>query len=235
MATYAKKFNAANKGKYGFIMDVGNAYYTIIFTTSDGNRLFGPNGNDTKNTNINSDKSIKGMKFFQSLRASLNVPSADLTTSVADAAFQAGNAAMYITGLWNVVPFTNAKVDFGVAPLPSLPGDKTPAASFSGTRAMFVSAYSNHPKEAADFAAYLLSPEMQQLRFKITGALPSTSVKVDSPFTAGFLKQLEYAFPMPSIPQMSAYWEAMNNASKNIWDGADIKKELDACNAAILK
>ena len=235
LAAFAKKFNAANSGKYGFIMDVGNAYYTIIFTTSDGNRLFGPSGTDTTATNINSDKSIKGMKFFQSLKGSLNVPSADLTTSVADAAFQAGTAAMHITGLWNVKPFKDAGVDFGVAPLPSLPGDKNPAASFSGTRAMFVSAYSDHPAEAAKFAAFLLTPEMQQLRFKITGALPSISTKVDSPYMGGFLKQLDYAFPMPSIPQMSAYWEAMNNASKNIWDGADVKKELDACNATILK
>lgn len=235
LAAWAKKFNAANPGKYGFIMDVGNAYYTIIFTTSDGNRLFGPSGTDTTATNINSEKSIKGMKFFQSLKSALNVPSADLTTSVADAAFQAGTAAMHITGLWNVKPFKDAGVDFGVAPLPSLPGDKNPAASFSGTRAMFVSAYSDHPKEAAQFAAFLLSPEMQQLRFKITGALPSINTKVDSPYMGGFLKQLDYAFPMPSIPQMGAYWEAMNNASKNIWDGADVKKELDACNAAILK
>lgn len=99
LAAFAKKFNAANPGKYGFIMDVGNAYYTIIFTTSDGNRLFGPSGTDTSSTNINSEKSIKGMRFFQSLKGSLNVPSADLTTSVADAAFAAGTAAMHITGL----------------------------------------------------------------------------------------------------------------------------------------
>lgn len=234
LVTFAKKFNSANPGKYAFIMDVGNAYYTIIFTTSDGNRLFGPNGNDITNTNINSDKSIKGMKFFQNLRSILNVPAADLTTSVADTAFSSGKAAMYITGLWNVVPFKNANIDFGVAPLPSLQGDKNPAASFSGTRAMFVSAYSDHPDEANLFAEFLISPEMQQLRFKITGALPAINIKVDSPYMAGFLKQLEYAFPMPSIPQMGAYWEAMGNASKNIWDGADVKKELDACNAAIL-
>ncbi|WP_304221386.1 maltose ABC transporter substrate-binding protein [Gracilinema caldarium] len=234
LVSFAKKFNSANPGKYAFIMDVGNAYYTIIFTTSDGNRLFGPSGTDITKTNINSDKSIKGMKFFQSLRTILNVPAADLTTSVADTAFSSGKAAMYITGLWNVVPFKNANIDFGVAPLPSLPGDKTPAASFSGTRAMFVSAYSDHPEEANLFAEFLVSPEMQQLRFKITGALPAINTKEDSPYMAGFLKQLDYAFPMPSIPQMSAYWEAMGNASKNIWDGADVKKELDACNAAIL-
>jgi len=76
---------------------------------------------------------------------------------------------------------------------------------------------------------------MQQRRFKLTKwAMPASDTKVDSPYMGGFLKQLEYAFPMPSIPKMASYWEAMNNASKNIWNGADVKTELDACNAAIL-
>ena len=34
---------------------------------------------------------------------------------------------------------------------------------------------------------------------------------------------------------MSAYWSAMNAASANIWDGADVQAELDAANAAILQ
>ena len=234
LAAWSKNFNAKNPGKYGFVMDVGSGYYTIVFTTADGNRLFGPSGTDTSNTNINSAASVKGMKFFQSLRSALNVPAADLDTSTADAAFQSGTAAMHITGLWNVKPFEDAGVDFGVTTLPALPGDKNPSSSFSGTRAMFVSAYTDHPDEANDFAAFLLTPEMQKLRFDCTGTVPSISVKVSSPYLDGFMKQLQYAFPMPSIPEMGNYWEAMNNASKNIWDGADVKKELDACNAAIL-
>ena len=79
-----------------------------------------------------------------------------------------------------------------------------------------------------------MTPEMQRLRFTITGAMPAINTEVDSPYIKGLLTQLNYAFPMPSIPQMGAYWEAMNNASKNIWDGADVTKELDACNNAIL-
>ena len=234
LAEWSKKFNKSNPGKYGFVMDVGSGYYTIVFTTADGNRLFGPSGTDTTNTNINSAASIKGMNFFQSMRSALDVPAADLDTSTADAAFQAGSAAMHITGLWNVVPFENAGIDFGVTTLPALPGDNQPCASFSGTRAMFVSAYSDHTEEANDFAAFLITPEMQKLRFDLTGTVPSISVEVSSPYLGGFMKQLDYAFPMPSIPEMGMYWEAMNNASKNIWDGADVKAELDACNAAIL-
>jgi arabinogalactan oligomer/maltooligosaccharide transport system substrate-binding protein len=234
LSTWVKDFNKNNPGKRGFVMDVGNAYYTIIFTTKDGNRLFGPSGTDTVNTNLNNASAVEGMKFFQSLRPMLNVPAADLQTSTADEAFKAGTAAMHITGLWNVVPFEEAGIDFGVAALPALPGETTPSASFSGTRAMFVSEYSDYPEEAAAFAEFLISPEMQQLRFNLTGAMPSINTTVSSKYMPGFLKQLDYAFPMPSIPAMGQFWEAMNNASKNIWDGADVQTELDACNNAIL-
>lgn len=230
---FCEGFNT--NGKHGLMFNVGDAYYSIIYTTNDNNRLFGASGSDTSNTNINSAASVEGMTFFKSLRSILDVPAADLTTSICDASFMAGTSAMHITGLWNVSQFKEAGINFGVAPIPSLPGQSTSPASFSGTRTMFVSAYSKNPDEANLFAEFLLTDEMQKLRFEITGALPSIiDIEVDSPYMAGFMKQLEYAFPMPSIPQMGKYWDAMNAASANIWDGANIQKELDACNAAIL-
>jgi arabinogalactan oligomer/maltooligosaccharide transport system substrate-binding protein len=232
MLAYMKSFNVP--GKYPFIMDAGSSYYSILFTTLGGNRLFGPDGMDTKNTNLNSEAAIAGMKFFQNMRSVLNIPAADITTSVADGAFQAGNAAMHISGPWNVMNFVNAGLDIGIAPLPSLPGESVPAASFSGTRMMFVSAYSDHPDEANDFGAFLVTPEMQRLRANITNTLPSIDTPIENPYAQGFIEQLNYAFPMPSIPPMAKFWDAMNAASANIWNGADVKTELDACNAVIL-
>jgi arabinogalactan oligomer/maltooligosaccharide transport system substrate-binding protein len=232
MLVYMKNFKTP--GKYPFIMDAGNAYYSILFTTKGGNRLFGSGGTDTQNTNLNSEAAVEGMKFFQDMRKVLNIPAADITTSVADGAFQAGNAAMHISGPWNVMNFINAGLDIGIAPLPSLPGEDTPAASFSGTRMMFVSAYSDYPDEANDFGAFLVTPEMQRLRADITNTLPSIDTPTDNPYAGGFVEQLKYAFPMPSIPPMAKFWDAMNAASANIWNGADVKTELDACNAVIL-
>ena len=234
LAEWTKAFNAKNSGKRGFVMDVGNGYYTILFTTAGGNRLFGTSGTDTSSSYLNTANAVNGMKLFQSLKDVLNVPAADLDTGNCDAAFQGGNAAMHITGPWNIKNFKDAGLNFGVAPLPALPGDKNPASSFSGTRAMFVSAYSDYPAEAADFAQFLISASMQQLRFDLTGAMPSIDTPVSNPYIGGFLKQLDYAFPMPSIPEMAKFWETMGNTSKNIWDGADAQTELDACNAAII-
>ena len=234
--SFSKEFNAANAGKYGFVMDVGNGYYTILFTTSQDNRLFGPDGTDTTNTNINSAASAAGMQQFVALRAALNVPAADLGTDTVDALFSSGDAAMHISGPWNVKNFTDAGIDFGVATLPALAGNSDPAASFAGIRTMYVSAYSDHADEAAACAEFLTTPEMQQLRADTTGALAASSsdITYENAVVSGFGDQMKYAFPMPSIPQMGKFWDAMNAASANIWNGADIQTELDAANSAIL-
>ena len=217
-----------------FIMDVANAFYTIMFSTSDGNRLFGPNGDDPSTPNMNTEASIAGFEFFQSLRQYLDVAAEDLGTADADAAFVGEVAAMHISGPWNVGPFNDEGIDFGVTTLPSLPGQNNPAVSFAGVRTMFVSAYTMHPVEAEAFAAFLLTPEMQQLRYEITGALPSIAMTMDNPQLQGFIDQLEYSFLMPSIPEMGVFWEALNAASQNIWNGGDVVTELNALQEALL-
>ncbi len=142
---------------------------------------------------------------------------------------------MHISGPWNVSAFTNAGLNFGVTTLPSLTAGGEPAASFSGTRGMFVSAYSNYPAEAALFGEFLISDEMQQLRYDDHRRTSiSMGITVESEYTNGFIAQLAYAFPMPSVPEMSAFWESANSASANIWDGADVQTELDALDAAIV-
>ena len=90
-------------------------------------------------------------------------------------------------------------------------------------------------EEAADFAKFLLTPEMQKLRFNLTQAMPAIDIKVESPSMDGFIKQLEYAVPMPLVSQMGKFWEALGNASGEIWMGGDISTAMDRCNAEILR
>lgn len=234
LVTWVKKFNSSHPGQYGFVMDVTNGYYSILFTTSNGNRLYGESGAESDHPNMNTPAAVKGLKFYQSLRSSLGLQNVELSTSACDGMFSSGNAAMHITGLWNVNTFEKAGIDFGVACIPSLPGESKPAASFSGTRGMFVTAASRHPKEASDFAAFMLTPEMQQLRFSLTGAMPAINTKVSSPYMPGFLEQLDYAFPMPSIPAMGKFWSETESTLRAIWNGEDVQTELDILNSKIL-
>ena len=38
LVTWVKNFNASHPGQYGFVMDVTNVYYSILFTTANGKR-----------------------------------------------------------------------------------------------------------------------------------------------------------------------------------------------------
>lgn len=234
LVLWVQNFNSDNPEKYGFVMDFFNAYYSIIFFTGNNNRLFGNDGNQENQTYLNTASAVKGVKFYQTLKDSLNFSKTELSTPICDGLFSSGNAAMHITGLWNIKNFENSKINFGIAPLPSLPGETTPAVSFSGTRGLFVSAYSKHPKEASDFAMFLTTPEMQKLMLEITGLLPSVNMNVSNEYTGAFLKQLEYSFPMPSIPAMGKFWDEIGKALFYIWQGADVQNELDTCNSRIV-
>lgn len=231
--TFAETFNSA--GKYAAIWNVSDSYYSPMFTGKSGNRLFGETGTDASKTYMNTAEAVEGMKEFQSMRDSLDVPAADIAdNSVCLAAFTSGNAAMYITGPWNVSECENANMNFGVTTLPALAGEDIPSASFAGARTLQISAYTDYPAEAQAFAEFCMSEEMQKERYAITGALPSIDIEVDSEYAQGFIAQLQYAYPTPSIPEMTGFWDSMKSACANIWDGADVQKELDACDKAVL-
>lgn len=221
-------------GQYGFVMDPTTGYYTIIFTTANNNRLFGVTGQDGKNTYLNTPEAVSGLKVMSDLASAVGISSTDLNSSIADDLFKSGKAAMEITGPWNASTFTEAGIDYGVTTLPCLPGEETPAVSFSGARLMFVSAFSEHQEEAALFAKFLLSDEMQKMRYEYLKCIPSVLIDTEDETISGFMEQLEFATPMPSIPQMNSFWASMGSASKNIWDGADVQSTMDSCNQAIV-
>jgi arabinogalactan oligomer/maltooligosaccharide transport system substrate-binding protein len=121
-----------------------------------------------------------------------------------------------------------------VATLPRLPGQSNPPASFSGIRAMYVSAFSNNPEEAHKFAAYLTTKEALLERYEITKQIPPhKDIKIEDDAHAGILAQFEFSKPMPSIPAMNNYWPAVGSAYANIWNGSDIKAELELAAEAI--
>lgn len=231
---FSKTFNAENPGKYGFVFNPSIYYAAPWAFSAPDNLLFGPDGTDTSTPNTNTPSTVAGMEEMVRLREVLDVPAADLDPASADSLFEGGQAAMHITGSWNISVFDAAGLDYGVATLPARAGSTTPAGSFLNSRTMFVSAYSNHPEEAQDFAAFLASPEMLDLAYKITGSIPSADIPIDNEASLGIVEQAKYAFATPGIPEMTGFWTAMDSAVTNIWDGAAIQPELDAATEVIL-
>ena len=228
--TFAQGWNDKAQNKYGLVWEVGNAYFNYIFMSGFGAPLFGPNGNDPKQHNVNSPNAITGLTYFQSLRQKmLNVPSGDVSGDFCNSSFTEGKAAMIITGPWKISDFSKTNLNYGIAPIPVFPGMTNPPASFSGLRLAFVSAYSDHAEIAQDFAKFLVSKPILERRFELTKQIPPRSdITISDELSQGILAQAQYATPMPTIPEMGKYWSAMGAAFANIWDGGNVTEKLNA-------
>lgn len=232
---FAKTWTDKSKNKYAIAWPVTDAYYDFMFYAGYGAQLFGPNGDDRNQHNLNSPEAIKGVQFFQQVRKQiLDVPSGDMTGDFVKSSFQEGTIPMVLGGPWDIAVYKEAGVNFGITTLPILPGAKDVPASFSGVRLAVVSAYSENPEEAKKFAEFLVSREELVKRFDITGQIPPRKdITVEDEWSQGILAQSQYAIPMPKITQIGTYWSAMGAAFANVWDGADPVDELNKAAAAM--
>lgn len=233
--SFAKTYNNKAEGKYALVWPVGDGYYGYMFMASFDAPLFGPNGDDRKQHNLNSPNAIKGLTFFQSLRKQiLDVPASDVSGDFCNAQFSEGKAAMIITGPWKITDFKKSGVDFGITTIPAFPGSNTPGKTFSGVRLAFVSSYSENPEQAKAFAKFITSKEMLEKRYEMTDQIPPRKdINATGELSKGIKAQLAYASPMPTIPQLGTYWSSMNSAYSGIWDGDDVRKDLNAAAAAM--
>lgn len=232
---FAKTWTDKSKNRYAIAWPVADAYYDFMFYAGYGAQLFGPNGDDRNQHNLNSPEAVKGVQFFQQVRKQiLDVPSGDMSGDFVKSSFQEGTIPMVFGGPWDIAVYKEAGVNFGITTLPILPGASAVPASFSGVRLAVVSAYSENPDEAKAFAEFLVSREELVKRFDITEQIPPRKdITVEDEWSQGILAQSQYAIPMPKITQIGTYWSAMGAAFANVWDGADPVEELNKAAAAM--
>ena len=233
--SYAQEWNVPVENKFALAWSVTDPYYSFMFLDSFGALLFGPNGDNPKQHNLNSPEAIEGMKYFQKLRnLVLNIPAADASRDFCHASFRSGASPMIITGSWKINEFKNAGMNFGLSTLPKFPGKDKPASSFSGVRLAFVSSYSEHPEEAKEFAKFITSKEMLQKRFEMTDQIPPRNdIQINDEYSKEIVNQLQYSKPMPTIIQLGRFWQCMGPAVSGIWDGDDVSKTMNIAAATM--
>ncbi|MFC0216041.1 maltose ABC transporter substrate-binding protein [Paenibacillus chartarius] len=232
IAEFAKTFNDKSKNRYAVMWENRSMYYNYAFIGTNGGYVFGKNGTDPEDIGLNNDGAVQAMKYFQGLKSILPVNTADTTYNVKTQLFQEGKLAYNIDGPWSSGSF-KGKVNFGVMPLPQLPGGKR-SVSFSGVRAYYVNSYTKYPNAAKLFAKFLTDKENALNNFKTTGTIPANKEAGEDPIiqydpiVSGFLEQFKESQPMPSIPEMANVWAPMEGAIGAIWnDQADVKTSLD--------
>ncbi len=122
-----------------------------------------------------------------------------------------------INGPWAFQPYEAAGINYGVAPLPTLPDGK-PMSSFLGVKGYVVSTWSKDKALAQQFIEFINQPKYVKTRYIATREIPPLVALMDDPVIKGDQKasavavQAARASAMPGIPEMGEVWAPANAA-----------------------
>lgn len=222
MLSFCESFPANFPDKYGFLFQSNAVYYTQMFMTNDNNKLMTGPGK----TGFMTNSAISGMELLQKFIPHLPDNSIEMTLTDCEELFLNDSAAILVDGSWFISEADASEVDYGVAPLPSFTEDGSPALSLAGVRGMFVYSKTKHPDEAAAFAKFLTTKEMQELRMELTGALPSANISVNNEITEAFIEQLQHSYLLPNSSDMKNFWAYSGQFCEDIWSGQNVDTAL---------
>ncbi|TSB46059.1 maltose ABC transporter substrate-binding protein [Alkalicoccobacillus porphyridii] len=231
----SKDFTDTRSDHYGIMFPPDDFYFVYAFLGGYGGYVFGNDNTDPSEIGLNNEGSVQAGEFLREVKeASLPLNSEDITSDIIGTLFNEDQVMFRISGPWDVAPHTEAGVNFGVAPFPTLSNGEYPT-NFSGIISYFVNAYTDYPDAAALYAQFATSEEMLEKRFEMTSQLPphtallESEVVLSDPILSGFLEQAQYSQPMPNISEMEVVWGPMADALTSIWNtDRDIQEILDS-------
>ncbi|MGL5347184.1 MAG: maltose ABC transporter substrate-binding protein [Peptostreptococcaceae bacterium] len=195
----------------GFLFDVANFYPSYGFIAANGGYVYKNNNGtlDPADIGLDNEGAIKGYQFLQDMVVKNKLVSVDMTGDIATGEFTSGNTAFYISGPWEVQPFKESGINFGVAPIPTLDGN--PIKSFIGVQTAFVSSKSNNQELAWDLTKYLAENTSDILletgnRIPVLKSVTDSEEFAKNEYMLQFAKQAENGEPMPNIPEVQAMW-----------------------------
>lgn len=246
--TFAELEELAKDSKYAFagedgktsafLADWTNFYYAYGLLSGNGAYVFGQNGKDPKDIGLANEGSIAGINYAKSWYEKWPKGMQDGTAAgnLIQTSFQEGKTAAIIDGPWKAQAFKDAKVNYGVATIPTLPNGKEYSA-FGGGKAWIIPSSTKNLEGAQKFVDYLVSTEQQKAFYEATNEIPAnTEARAyaegkNDELTTAVIKQFKNAQPMPNISQMSAVWEP---AANMLFDAVSGKKDAKtAANDAV--
>ncbi|KXT74347.1 Maltose/maltodextrin ABC transporter, substrate binding periplasmic protein MalE [Streptococcus sp. DD10] len=238
--TFADLEALANDSKYNFegeegkttafLADWTNFYYTYGLLAGNGGYVFGNNGKDASDIGLANAGSITGIEYAKTWYAKWpkGLQDSQGAANLIQTQFQEGKTAAIIEGPWKAQSFKEAKVNYGVATIPTLPNGKNYAA-FGGGKAWVIPAGAKNLDGAQQFVDFLTSTEQQKAFYDATNEVPANTeareyaVSKNDELTTAVVEQFASAQPMPNISEMSAVWEP---AATMLFDAVSGKKDV---------
>lgn len=209
-------FSSESGKSTAFLANWVDFYNSYGLLAGYGGYVFGKDGTDTSDVGLNSPEAIEGItyatKWFQEVWPKGML---DKTTAgnFIDDQFNNGKAGAIINGPWGAAGYQTAGVNYGVAPVPTLPNGKA-YAPFAGGKAWAISSYTENGELAQEWLNYVTNEEnMMTLFEEYTHEIPANQMARQTIADAGedelavaVIEQYNTAIPMPNIPEMAEVW-----------------------------
>ncbi|MGH2472869.1 MAG: sugar ABC transporter substrate-binding protein [Candidatus Limnocylindria bacterium] len=211
----AKKLQDDKKVEQGYVLQQGDPYHSYPLLTGFGGYIFGRDaaGNyNPKDLGLDSAGGVAAYTEIDNMVKS-GLLRKDTTYDLMMGLFKEKKSAMFISGPWTLNDLRTAKVNYGIAPIPTM---KNAARPFVGAHGWMVSAFGKNQLLAKTFLTEFVATDeaMQALYEAVPHAsawLPVRNKTQDKDITA-FAASAAGGDPMPAIPQMSSVWEAWGKA-----------------------
>ncbi len=223
------------KGKYGLLAKWDLFYTTYAIMHGYGAYIFRTDNDGTINLNsygLDTPGAVEALKVLRKM--SNNDLVYDYLSGIDGynrmyELFTAKKALAVINGPWAIEDYLKAGINFGITTLPNLPNGN-PMAGFLGTKGYSISKWSAHKELAEDFLRFLNEHKYALLRYKESRQIPPIISVLQDPSLANddliqvIAQQSVQAVNMPSIPEMSYVWSAMDKA---IWKVTHTETPID--------
>lgn len=225
---YSKETTTGDQ--FGFLALFDQIYYAQSVMSGYGGYIFGQDaeGNyDPMDIGLNNEGAIEGANYIQKFYDEGLFPAGivgEQGINVLESLFTEGKAAAIISGPWNVDPFTDAGVNFGMVKLPELENGEN-MSSFIGVKSYNVSAYSENAELAEELLVFLANEENSLARFEETQEVPAVEALANDPVVAesevaqAVAEQSQFAELTPNIPAMNEVWTPADAALQTIATG----------------
>lgn len=216
------------KGKMG--TNFGEAGANYIFGPlfmSNGDVLYGENGEDLKGTNFNNEAGVEVLAWVAKQKDN---PGVIQSADSAIANLQSGKTDAWLSGPWSKNDVEKALGEnMAVAPYPTIDFGNGPKQmkAFLGVKLFGVNQQTKAPLPAMALAEFLSNKESQEIEFKENGVVPANKeaqgnadVKEDAVAKAVMeMATPESSVVMPKLPEMVSFWPPMDAVLNDAYKG----------------
>lgn len=230
--------NYSDGEEYGLLALWDTLYYAQGVMGGFGSYVFGEKdgGLNPEDLGLANEGAIEGAEYIKKFYDEKVFPSGiigEQGINVLDSLFTEGKAVAVISGPWNVEPYKEAGINYGVKELPMLPNGEH-MGSFIGVKSYNVSSYTKHPELAEAFVKFIANEENSKVRYEKTKEVPAVLALAEDPSVqeseaaAAIALQSQYAELMPGITAMNSVWIPIDQALQTIATGkAEPKDALE--------